>query len=71
MPQLALNDLEVKLVQLLSEYRELAAENRVLRKQVAKLEYERNCLMEKNDKAVVKVEHIISQLREELNERIT
>jgi uncharacterized protein (TIGR02449 family) len=71
MPHLALSDLEEKLAKLIEEYRVLAAENRVLRQQVVQLEHGRRFLKEKNDKAVVKVENIISQLREQLNERIT
>lgn len=71
MPHLALSDLEEKLAKLIDSYRVLAAENRVLRQQVIKLEHGSTSLKEKNDRAVVKVEHIISQLREQLNERIT
>lgn len=71
MPHLALSDLEGKLAKLIEEYRVLVAENRILRQRVMKLEHGRRFLMEKNDRAVVKVEHIISQLREQLNERIT
>ncbi|MDF3054137.1 MAG: hypothetical protein K0Q74_44 [Gammaproteobacteria bacterium] len=71
MAHLALSDLETALIKLTERYRVLEAENRILREQVMKLEHRRRFLMEKNDKAVVKVEHIISQLRDELNERIT
>jgi hypothetical protein len=74
MAHLALSGLEEQLVKLIESYRILAAENRILRERVMNLEHGRRCLndlKEMNDKAVVKVQDIIFQLREELNERVT
>ena len=64
MTTLELNNLESQIENLLKLHRQMRAENHSLQQKLGKLTQERAILLEKNQKATVKIKRIISQLKE-------
>ncbi len=65
-----INNLELKLDALVREYYKILKENKYLREQLATLKQDHGVLADKNQLAVTKIKHVISQLRDEIHERI-
>jgi uncharacterized protein (TIGR02449 family) len=70
MNTLEINNLDIKLDTLVREYRKLLKENEYLREQLTMLKQDHSVLSNKNQLAVTRIKHVISQLREEIHERI-
>lgn len=70
MNTLEINNLDIKLDALLREYHKLLKENHYLREQLTMLKQDHSVLSSKNQLAVTRIKHVISQLRDEINERI-
>jgi uncharacterized protein (TIGR02449 family) len=70
MPHLAIGNLSLKIDDLLQHHAKLATENHVLKKELAQLHAEKAALSSQNQLAVKKIKHVVSQLREEIHERI-
>lgn len=66
MDNIDLINLELKIESLLQLHEQLRSENGYLRQKLSKLTQERAELAEKNEKAVMKIKRIISQLRSEM-----
>lgn len=66
MSTVQLNSLEFQIDTLLHHVEKLQAENQSLRHQLAQTHREKIRLRDKNQKAVIKVKRIVSQLKEEL-----
>ena len=71
MPHLAILDLSLKIDDILKRYLKLLSENCLLREEIEKLRVEKTWLSSKNQLAVTKIKQAVSQLREEIHERIT
>ena len=66
MSTVQLNNLEFQVDTLLHRLEKLQAENQLLRGQLSLAHREKMRLKDKNQKAVIKVKRIVSQLKEEL-----
>ena len=66
MSTVQLNNLEFQVDTLLHRLEKLQTENQLLRSQLAHAHREKMRLKDKNQKAVIKVKRIVSQLKEEL-----
>ncbi len=65
-----LQSLTHQLNELLHAYQQLRHENFSLRMELINLKKTHDLLMDKNQQAVFKIKHVVSQLREEIHERI-
>ena len=68
MTNIELNDLETQIEALMKSHQLLRAENHSLRQKLVKTTQERADLLDKNQKATVKIKRIIGQLRNEIHD---
>ncbi|MFT3741631.1 MAG: hypothetical protein QM752_03015 [Gammaproteobacteria bacterium] len=64
-----IENLNDKIAQLLEAYKHLKQENQVLVLKLEQFKQEQDALADKNQLAVIKIQKVITQLKEEIHER--